>query len=227
MPPGRDLLGITFRVKSAMMRNTRSPLLKRLLQVMALSLLVPALALAAPKPPAELARDTVQTILDGMDGRRDELRQNPQELYELIEEELVPLVDMEYMSQLVLGRAWRTASPEQRERFQAAFQNMLIRTYGNGLLSFEDDQNIEYLPVRGDDDAKDITFRAQITDDEGDKVPVSLQMHVVDDEWKIYDGSVGNLSFVTNYRGQFNSQIRNGGLESLLERMEARYNSGG
>ena len=225
MPADRDLRPITPRVKSAMMRTPRTPLIKRLLQVMALSLLLPAIALAAPKPPEELARETVQTILDSMEGRRDELRQNPQELYTLIEQELVPLVDMEYMSQLVLGRAWRTASPEQRERFQEAFQNMLIRTYGNGLLSFQDQQRIEYLPVRGDDDAEDITFRAQITDDQGDKVPVSLQMHVVDGEWKIYDGSVGNLSFVTNYRGQFNSQIRNGGLEQLIERMESRYNT--
>ena len=192
----------------------------------AVALLVPALALAAPTPPDQLARETVQSVLSKMEGRRDELRKNPQELYQLIDRELVPLVDLPYMSQLVLGRAWRTATPEQRDRFQTAFKNMLIRTYGNGLLSFDDSQEIEYQPVRAAEGADDVTFRAIVTTDDGQKTPVTFQLHVVDGEWKIYDGSVGNLSFVTNYRGQFNSQIRSGGLEQLIERMESRYNTG-
>jgi len=192
----------------------------------ALALLVPALALAAPTPPDQLARETVQSVLSKMEGRRDELRKNPQELYQLIDRELVPLVDLPYMSQLVLGRAWRTATPEQRDRFQTAFKNMLIRTYGNGLLSFDDSQEIEYQPVRAAEGADDVTFRAIVTTDDGQKTPVTFQLHIVDGEWKIYDGSVGNLSFVTNYRGQFNSQIRSGGLEQLIERMESRYSTG-
>ena len=199
---------------------------RTLLKTFAVALLAPTLAIAAPTPPDQLARETVQTVLSEMDGRRDELRKNPQELYALINSELVPLMDLPYMSQLVLGRAWRTASPEQRERFQVAFKNMLIRTYGNGLLSFDGSQDIEYQPVRAAEGADDVTFRAIVTTDDGQKTPVTFQMHVVDDEWKIYDGSVGNLSFVTNYRGQFNSQIRNGGLEKLIERMESRYNTG-
>lgn len=192
----------------------------------AVALLVPALALAAPTPPDQLARETVQSVLSKMEGRRDELRKNPQELYQLIDRELVPLVDLPYMLQLVLGRAWRTATPEQRDRFQTAFKNMLIRTYGNGLLSFDDSQEIEYQPVRAAEGADDVTFRAIVTTDDGQKTPVTFQLHIVDGEWKIYDGSVGNLSFVTNYRGQFNSQIRSGGLEQLIERMESRYNTG-
>ncbi|MES1925823.1 toluene tolerance family protein [Salinisphaera sp. T31B1] len=195
-------------------------------RLLAIALLVPGLALAAPTPPDQLAKQTVQDVLSRMDGHRAELRNNPQQLYALINEELLPLVDLPYMSQLVLGRAWRTATPDQRQRFQTAFKNMLIRTYGNGLLAFDDDTDIEYQPVRAADDAKDVTFRAIVTTDDGTKTPVTFQMHIVNDEWKIYDGSVGNLSFVTNYRGQFNSQIRNGGLEQLIERMESRYNGG-
>ena len=201
-------------------------MMRSFLQAVAVTLLVPALALAAPTPPEQLARETVQSVLDSMEGRRDELRQNPQELYSLIERELLPLIDMLYMSQLLLGRAWRTATPEQRDRFQTAFKNMLIRTYGNGLLSFDGSQEIEYHPVHAPEGADNVTFRATVTTDDGQTTPVTFQMHQVEGKWKIYDGSVGNLSFVTNYRGQFNSQVRNGGLEQLIERMEARYNNG-
>jgi len=209
-------------------REYSMPHIKRsLLKAFAVALLIPGLAIAAPTPPDELARGTIQSVLDEMDGHRDELRQNPQQLHALINSEMVPLIDLPYMSQLVLGRAWRTATPEQRKRFQTAFKNMLVRTYGNGLLSFDGSQDIEYQPVRAEQGADDVTFRAIVTTDDGQKTPVTFQMHVVNDEWKIYDGSVGNLSFVTNYRGQFKSQLRNGGLESLIERMEDRYNPGG
>lgn len=202
------------------MRWTRA-----LIPFVAVALLAPAIANAAPMPPDQLARQTVHKVLSDMDGKRDQLRQNPQQLYALIERDLVPLIDTQYMSQLVLGRYWREASPDQRQRFETAFKNMLVRTYGSALLAFNDNVKIEYQPVRAADDAKNVTFNAVIHSPDGQDTPITLQLHQVSDQWKVYDGSVGNLSFVTNYRGQFNAQIRRNGLESLISRMEQRYNT--
>ncbi|KEZ77420.1 MlaC/ttg2D family ABC transporter substrate-binding protein [Salinisphaera hydrothermalis] len=194
-----------------------------LIPFITVALMAPALASASPTPPEQLARQTVQKVLNDLDGRRAELRNNPQELHALINRDLVPLIDLPYMSQLVLGRYWRQASPEQRKRFQTAFKNMLIRTYGSALLGFNDNVKIEYKPVRAADNAKNVTFNAVIHSPNGQDTPVSLQLHEVDDQWKVYDGSVGNLSFVTNYRGQFNSAIRREGLEKFIEQLENRY----
>lgn len=188
--------------------------------------MLPALASAAPTPPDQLAKQTVQKVLSDMDGHRDELRNHPQQLYDLINKDLVPLIDLPYMSRLVLGRYARQASPEQLARFQTAFKNMLIRTYGSALLGFNDNVNIEYLPVRSQSGADNVTFNAVIHSPNGQDTPISLQLHTVDGQWKVYDGSVGNLSFVTNYRGQFNAQIRRNGLDSLISQMEKRYNPG-
>lgn len=198
---------------------------RNIARLAAIVLLAPTLALAASTPPDQLAKQTVQKILSDMNGHRAELRNNPQQLYQLIDSDLIPLIDLPYMSQLVLGRHWREASPEQRKRFQVAFKNMLIRTYGSALLGFHDNVKIDYLPVRAEQGAEDVTFNAVIkSGGSGEDTPISLKLHQVDDQWKVYDGSVGNLSFVTNYRGQFNSQIRRNGLKSLIDKMEKRYN---
>lgn len=197
-----------------------------LIPFITVAVMAPALASAAPTPPQQLAKQTVQKVLNDLDGRRPELRNNPQELYGLIDRDLVPLIDLPYMSQLVLGRYWRQASPQQRQRFQTAFKNMLIRTYGSALLGFDDNVKIEYKPVRAADDAKNVTFNAVIKSPNGQDTPVSLQLHQVDDQWKVYDGSIGNLSFVTNYRGQFNSAIRREGLDDFIKQLEQRYNNG-
>ncbi|MGN8158065.1 MlaC/ttg2D family ABC transporter substrate-binding protein [Salinisphaera sp. SWV1] len=188
------------------------------------ALMAPVLASAAPTPPQQLAKQTVQKVLNDLDGHRAELRQNPKKLHALINRDLVPLIDLPYMSRLVLGRYWRQASPAQRQRFQQAFKNMLIRTYGSALLGFNNNVKIEYRPVRAAKDAKNVTFNAMIHSPNGQDTPVSLQLHEVDGQWKVYDGSIGNLSFVTNYRGQFNSAIRREGLEHFIEQLEKRYN---
>lgn len=193
--------------------------------VIILGLLLPLVATTAysePKPPRQVAEETVSSLLKAMDGRRDELRQNPQQLYALVNRILVPLIDMNYMSQLVLGRYWRTATPDQRTRFKQAFKAMLVRTYGNALLGFDDEQ-IKYMPIRAAEGADNVTFRATVITESGGKVPISLDMHLVDGQWKVYDGRVGQLSFVTNYRSQFSNYIRDNGLEQLITAMEKRY----
>lgn len=181
---------------------------------------------AQPRDPHAVAKETVDEVLSRLEKNRATYKKNPDKLYAMIEEVLVPHVDTDYMAQLVLGRHWRSASEAQREQFIELFKNMVIQTYGNALLGF-DDEKIEYLPIRAEDDATDITFRAEVTTDNGDTVPVTLDMHVVDGQWQVYNGSVGNLSFVTNYRGQFNAQIKAGGMSNLLDKLEKRYGDSG
>lgn len=175
-----------------------------------------------PVPPEKVARQAVQDLLTGLEGKREEYLRNPEGLYDLVDRVLIPLIDIDYAAQLVVGRAWRDATPEQRQRFIAAFKVMLIQTYGNALISFSEDQ-IEFLPLLAPEGADDVTFKALAVTEQGDKIPVNLDLHLVDGQWKVYNGSVGSLSFITNYRAQFSQQIRQNGLEKLIQRMEKRY----
>jgi phospholipid transport system substrate-binding protein len=54
--------------------------------------------------------------------RKNELRNDPQKLYALVEEKILPHFDFNRTSELVLGKYWKDASPEQRDRFSSAFQ---------------------------------------------------------------------------------------------------------
>lgn len=178
-----------------------------------------------PTPPEKVAKDAVKELLAGLEGHRKEFLHNPEGLYDLVDRVLVPLIDIPYTAQLVIGRPWRNATDEQKQRFIKAFKTMLVQTYGNALIGFSGD-NIEFLPLRAPDDAKNVTFKALAVTDKGDKIPVNLDLHLVDGQWKVYNGSVGSLSFVTNYRAQFRQQIKQGGFEQLIQRMEKRYNVG-
>ena len=199
--------------------------------VLASFITVPSIATAQPTasasqskpvPPEKVAKDAVQELLQGLEGNRKEFLRDPEGLYDLVDRVLIPLIDIDYTAQLVVGRAWRDATPEQKERFISAFKVMLIQTYGNALIGFSEDQ-IKFLPVSAPEGADEVTFKALAITDQGDKIPVNLDLHLVDNQWKVYNGSVGSLSFVTNYRAQFSQQIKQGGLEQLIQRMEKRY----
>ncbi len=174
-------------------------------------------------PPEKVAKDAVQELLKGLEGNREKFLRDPEGLYDLVDRVLIPLIDIDYTSQLVVGRAWRDATPEQKKRFISAFKVMLVETYGNALIGFSEDQ-FEFLPLRAPEGADDVTFKVLAITEQGDKIPVNLDLHKVNNQWKVYNGSVGSLSFVTNYRAQFSQQIKQGGLEQLIERMEKRYN---
>ena len=46
------------------------------------------------------------------------------------------------------------------------------------------------------------------------------------DGWKCYDVIVGGVSLVTNYRDEFNDQVKNGGVDGLIKTLADR-NKGG
>jgi phospholipid transport system substrate-binding protein len=47
-------------------------------------------------------------------------------------------------------------------------------------------------------------------------------MIATDESWRVWDVVIENISFVTNYRDEFGSEIRRNGLDSLIERLRER-----
>ena len=95
-------------------------------------------ASADPQPTAQqVVEGAVTKIARQLDGRRDQLAADRKELYTLIDRELLPDFDTDYAGRLVLGKAWRDASPAQRKRFVDAFYNFLLRSYASAVLKFD------------------------------------------------------------------------------------------
>lgn len=186
----------------------------------ALCLALPLAAPAAP-PPDQVVQETTRRISDAIDPNREQLRKDSGKLYRLVEEIILPHFDFEAISQLVLGKSWRTATPEQRTRFTAAFRNQLVRTYSNALLEYSGRQ-LKYLPLKMAPGATDVNYRAEYHMANGQIVPMSYSLHLVQNEWKVYDITIDAISLVTNYRGVFAGVIRKNGLDDLIRQIEAR-----
>ena len=174
---------------------------------------------AANLTPNQVIEETANAMASELDGRREYFEQHPEELYALINNVLLPNFDTRYAGYLVLGKHWRTASDEQRSRFIDAFYNFLLRSYANAVLEF-DQKRINILPPRGELGEKRAVVKTEVRLDDGSEVPVNYSMRNTDNGWKAYDVRIEGISYVQNYRNQFNAEISANGIDSVIARLE-------
>ena len=144
---------------------------------------------------------------------------------EVMESKLAPNFDFERMTALAMGRNWRDATPEQQKRLTVEFKTLLVRTYSGALTQYRD-QTIDYKPLRADPNAADVLVRTEVIRQGQPPVQIDYGMEKKDDAWKAYDVVVGGVSLVTNYRDEFNEQVRAGCIDGLIKTLAAK-NGGG
>jgi phospholipid transport system substrate-binding protein len=140
---------------------------------------------------------------------------------DLIEAKIAPHFDMERMTALAAGRAYRQATPEQKKRLADEFKTLLIRTYSNALNQYRD-QTLEYEPLRAEPNASEVTVRTQVNRPGQSPVPIDYSMEKTPSGWKAYDVIVAGVSLVTNYRDEFTEQVRAGGIDGLIRTLAAK-----
>ena len=144
---------------------------------------------------------------------------------EVIETKLLPNFDFERITALAMGRNWRQASPEQQKQLVDQFRTLLVRTY-SGALSQYRDQTIDFKPLRADANATDVNVRTEVVRPGQQPVQIDYGLAKGANGWKVYDVIVGGVSLVTNYRDEFNEQIKNGGIDGLIASLQKK-NAGG
>jgi len=169
--------------------------------------------------PQELMDDVSKRLFAALDSNRAAIRKDPQKVYPLIDQILLPHFDTEYAAQLVLAQSWRTATPEQRKRFIDALYHALLRTYSDALVDFTSDR-LKLLPFRGDPAAVQVTVHTQVTRSNGTVVPVDYRLRKTENGWKAFDVIIEGISYVRNYRTDFGAEISQKGLDELIARLE-------
>lgn len=169
--------------------------------------------------PNTVIETAVDLFAEQLDGRQDELASNRDELYDIIDGILMPRFDRRFAAQVVLGKNWRTASEEQQARFIEAFYRALLRKYSDGVLEF-DPNMVSVLPYRGDATKKRTRVRSTVALDDGSKVSVDYELVKRQAGWLVFNVVIEGVSYVRNFRAEFDSEIRASSLEAVIKRLE-------
>jgi phospholipid transport system substrate-binding protein len=168
--------------------------------------------------PDALVKQTADDVLTIVKNDKDIQAGNQQKLFAVVEEKILPNFDFDRVCRMVLGKNWKSASPEQQALFQKEFRSLLLRTYATALGKYRD-QVIEYRPMQTDASEKNVTVKTQIIQKGGQPIAVDYSLVKGQNGWKVYDITIENVSLVTNYRSQFSSEVRQNGLDSLNKKL--------
>ena len=182
-------------------------------------MLVSGYGWAAAASPNDLIDSAIVELSASLDGRKQALAEDRPELIRVINTILLPRFDQKYAAQLVLGRHWRSANGEQRQRFIDAFYNAMLRKYADGVLEFEQDK-VEVLPFRGDATKQRTMVRTIVRMNDGSRVPVNYGLVMRDSGWLIFDVTIEGVSYIRNFRAELDAEIRSSSLEAVIERFE-------
>lgn len=174
----------------------------------------------------DLVKQTAEDVLSTIKNDKDIQAGNQQKIFALAEEKILPNFDFDRVCRMVLGKNWKSASPEQQAAFQKEFRSLLLRTYATALSKYKN-QVIEYKPMRAEPGAKNVSVKTQILQPGGQPIAVDYSLVKGDSGWKVYDIVIESVSLVTNYRSQFSNEIRTNGLDSLNKKLAEKNKAAG
>jgi len=174
----------------------------------------------AEQGPVEVLQAMTDSLIDIVEQDPDVVH-NMARLRAIAGEVVLPRVDFNAMSRWVLGKYWRTATPQQRVAFIVEFREMLLGTYLRSVSSHKG-HGVRYLPIRGDLQKGRTMVHVEVDQPDGPVVHVMFRMRRVGSTWLIYDVVVEGISLVATHRTSFSREIHNSGMDSLIARLHAR-----
>ncbi len=186
--------------------------------VLSIGLLIVSMVSFAASSPVDMLQQATDQMLQSL--KKTENR-NTQSLYRLVQNILLPHVDLDRMSQLVVGRYWAQASPADRQEFKQQFTYYVTRTYSTALSSYTNEK-VRFFPIRGGVSGNRVQVNSSIDQSNGQNISVSYRLLNNNGNWKVYDFTVEGVSMVDNYRSQFADILRTQGLAGLNQRLQSR-----
>ncbi|MDB5985244.1 MAG: transporter substrate-binding protein [Nevskia sp.] len=193
--------------------------MKRLM-LAAIGLSLSAAAVAVPPAPQDELKTVTEQVRGMIKQHHAEYAADKGKFYAAMNQVLVPHFDVPYIAKYVLGLNYRAASADQRTRFANTFKDMLLRSYADALLDNYDSLKVEWQTPRMAEGATDALVNSNITQGNGQHTNIGFRVHVIDDDWKVWDIIVENISLATNFKTQINAEIKKTSLDDVISRME-------
>ncbi|MBU2881809.1 ABC transporter substrate-binding protein [Psychrosphaera sp. B3R10] len=138
-------------------------------------------------------------------------------MQDLVEEQLMPFIDVTFASYKILGTQLKKSTKEEREMFVNAMQRSLIQTY-SGALSQYTNQTVVYEQDKNVDGKKSVNVKAELMSDNGPTLSMIFKLRKgrQSGEWKAYDLIVEGISLVDSKRAELSTPIRQNGIEYVV-----------
>ncbi len=168
--------------------------------------------------PEQIVEQTSAKLLKVINEQSEKIKSDEGYVNQVINDLILPVIDLQSMGKLILGKHWKTASDEQREQFIEQFKSMLIRTYAKSVADFGH-AKVTVFPPQGEQQGKRHRVKSNLDTGSGTPLQVDYVFRRKDDSWKVFDLVVDGLSLIKNFRTSFSQEISETSLDALIARL--------
>lgn len=179
-------------------------------------------ALASTAAPEAFVREISQKLLDAVKADAAIQAGDIPKVIELVDAKLLPHLNFPRMTASAVGVRWRQATPEQRERLQAEFKTLLVRTYAGALAQVKPQTELHFRPLRMRPEDAEVVVRSEVRGGGNEPIQLDYRLERNGDGWRIYDVNVLGIWLVDQYRSSFAQEIATGGIDGLITRLAER-----
>ncbi len=181
---------------------------------------------------ANAAVQPIEVIRAGTSEALNLLRSNckPGEVLKVQEhrDEILTIVyryfDFEEMAKRALARHWKAQTPAKQQEFIDLFQHLLFNTYLDRVESYTcGKEDVAYEGEKVDGDYA--VVKTRLLGYQGAEIPVEYRMQLKNGQWKVYDVAVEGISFIGNYRSQFESILNRSSFDDLMKQLREKIAS--
>ncbi len=127
--------------------------------------------------------------------------------------------DLPRIGKFVLGVNWRRASPEQRERFIQAFEDVQIQRF-LPLFAQYSGESLQVTKVRQDQKKPSLFFvGSKVQREQGEPYSLEWRLRRRDTGYKILDVKTEGVSMAVTLRNEYGSVAKKHGIDGLIDRL--------
>jgi phospholipid transport system substrate-binding protein len=177
------------------------------------------LPLAIAGVPTDQVRGTIDRVLSILQDPTLQSADKRKERREQLSTVISARFDFAEMAKRSLGAEWRRLTPSQRREFVDLFTDLLRDAYVADIESYKGEKIIY---TRETQEEQYAVVQTIIRSPEGAEYAVDYRLHLIDNDWKVYDVVIENVSVVNNYRSQFARVMSRSSYEGLIRALREK-----
>lgn len=152
---------------------------------------------------------------------QEELKKFPNLMDKIVEEELLPIVDYQYIAYKVLGKHLRKSTKLQRVNFVDAMKENIIRAYANILRNYRGQKIIYELP-KSIANKRIVSVPVKIIETSKPEVELlfKFRRQKKTGSWLIFDVLVEGISMLGSKQSEVSNRITKFGLEQVTKEIK-------
>ncbi|MCB1747404.1 MAG: ABC transporter substrate-binding protein [Gammaproteobacteria bacterium] len=127
--------------------------------------------------------------------------------------------DFETIASIVTGRAWKTASAEQRAAFLDTFDALSVATYATNFSGYDG----ERFETRDSEDSRGSRIvRTVLVKSDGNEITLNYMLRETNGDWRIINVVAQGVSDLSLKRAEYTAVIESEGFDSLVRRLREK-----